>query len=308
MQITVMGAGGVGGYFGARLAAAGNDVTFVARGAHLAAMRAQGLRLDSELGALALAPVRVVADAREIAAAETVLFAVKMRDTTSAAESLRGLVANGASVFTFQNGIDSAKRIGRILGAANVVPGVARIGAHISAPGVVAQIGSFAQLAFAEADGRDSARTRAFCAACQAAGLDAMRAANIEREIWLKFAMLAPLSGITALTRLPIGPIRDNPMSRALLDSAVAETVALGMALHVGLEAADTGRVQRLIDTFPRSMMASMAHDLLAGKPIEIDALSGTVVRLAAQIGLSAATHAFFAQALAPFATGPPRL
>ena len=144
MKITVMGPGGVGGYFGARLAAAGNDVTFVARGAHLAAMRKSGLRLDSEIGKLHLDPVQVVADAGEIAAADAIIFAVKMGDTESAARSLQPLVAEGAAVFTFQNGVESAERVGRIVGAGNVVPGVARIGSHISEPGVVKQIGTFA--------------------------------------------------------------------------------------------------------------------------------------------------------------------
>ncbi len=136
LKITVIGPGGVGGYFGARLAAAGNDVTFVARGSHLEAMRKDGLRLDSEIGPLHLNPVKVVADAREIAAADVIMFAVKMRDTESAAQSLTGLAAKGATVFTFQNGVESAERVGRIVGDENVVPGVARIGSHISAPGV----------------------------------------------------------------------------------------------------------------------------------------------------------------------------
>ena len=170
MKITVMGPGGVGGYFGARLAAAGNDVTFLARGAHLQAMRKSGLRLDSEIGELHLDPVQVVADAGEIAAADAIIFAVKMGDTENAARSLQALAAKGAAVFTFQNGVESAERIGRILGAGNVVPGVARIGSHISEPGVVKQIGTFARLEFAESDGKPSARTAAFHAACKGAG------------------------------------------------------------------------------------------------------------------------------------------
>ena len=145
MKIVVMGSGGVGGYFGARLAAAGNDVTFVARGAHLEAMRKGGLRLDSQLGSLHLNPVKVVSDAREIAGADAVLFAVKMRDTESAAESLRALTAGGATVFTFQNGVESGARIGRILGPGKMVEGAARIATHIAEPGVLKQIGDFAE-------------------------------------------------------------------------------------------------------------------------------------------------------------------
>jgi 2-dehydropantoate 2-reductase len=306
LKITVIGPGGVGGYFGARLAAAGNDVTFVARGAHLDAMKKNGLRLDSEIGPLHLNPVKVVGDAREIAAADVIIFAVKMRDTESAARSLTGLTAKGATVFTFQNGVESAERVGNIVGKEHVVPGVARIGSHISAPGVVKQIGTFCRLEFAEADGKPSPRTTAFLEACRRAGFEAVMPANIEREIWMKFAMLAPLAGMTALTRAPIGPIRANAQSRALLQAAVEETVAVGVALKTGLTPGDADAVMKLIDTFPKEMMASMAHDLLAGKPIELDGLSGAVARLGEGCRVPAPTHKFIAQALAPFANGRP--
>src|SRR5262249_42004308 len=166
MKIAVMGPGGVGGYFGARLAAAGNDVTFVARGAHLEAMRRGGLRLDSQLGNLHLNPVKVVPDAREIAAADAILFAVKMRDTEKPAESLLALAAGGATVFTFQNGVESGPRITRILGPGKVVEGAARISAHIVEPGVLRQVGNFAVLEFGESDGSASPRVTAFHAAC----------------------------------------------------------------------------------------------------------------------------------------------
>jgi 2-dehydropantoate 2-reductase len=307
MKITVMGSGGVGGYFGARLTAAGNDVTFVARGAHLEAMLKQGLRLDSEIGALHVNPVRAVADAREVPAADAVIFAVKMRDTESAAASLRPLVANGAAIFTFQNGVESATRIGRIVGAGKAVEGAARIAANISEPGVIRQIGNFAILEFGEADGKPSARTEAFHAACVAAGIDATLTASISRTIWAKFALLAPMSGMTALTRGPIGPVRANLKSRALLEAAVEEAVALGVALKTGLVPEDAARTMKLIDGLPEEMMASMAHDLLAGKPIEIDGLSGAVARLAAENGVQAPTHAFIAAALAPFTDGKPQ-
>lgn len=306
MQITVMGSGGVGGYFGARLAAAGNDVTFVARGAHLDAMRRSGLRLDSEIGPLHLDPVKVVADARAIGSAEAIIFAVKMGDTENAAESLKPLVARGATVFTFQNGVDSAERIGRIVGAGSVVPGVGRVLSHISEPGVIKQTGTFARLEFAESDNAPSARTAAFHTACKGAGFDAVLSPNIRRELWLKFAMLAPNAAVTALMRGPIGPARANPQSRALLQSLIEEAVAVGVALKTGLEPTDTARIMQLIDSFPNGMMASMAHDLVAGKPIEVDGLSGTVVRLGSQCGVPTPAHKFVTQALAPFVGGRP--
>jgi 2-dehydropantoate 2-reductase len=307
LKIAVIGAGGVGGYFGARLAAAGNDVTFVARGSHLEAMKKGGLRLDSEIGPLHLNPVKVVADAREIPGADIIMFAVKMRDTESAARSLTALTAKGAAVFTFQNGVESAERVGKIVGDEHVVPGVARIGSHISAPGVVKQMGAFATLEFAERDGKPSARTKAFAEACKRAGFAAKIPENIQREVWMKFAMLAPLSGLTALTRGPIGPVRANAQSRALLEAAVKETVAVGVALKTGLTPADENAVIKLIDGFPDGLMASMAHGLLAGKPIEIEGLSGAVARLGEKSGVPAPTHKFIAQALAPFTNSPPQ-
>jgi 2-dehydropantoate 2-reductase len=306
MKITVMGPGGVGGYFGARLAAAGNDVTFVARGSHLAAMRKGGLRLDSDIGKLQLNPVQVVADAREIPAADAVIFAVKLGDTEGAAESLKSLVAGGATIFTFQNGVESAARIGKIVDAKSVVPGVARIASHIIEPGVIKQAGSFARLDFAESDGKPSARTTAFHKACKEAGVDATLSGNIQRDLWMKFAMLAPHAATTALMRGPIGIVRSNPKSRELLQSLVEETVAVGMALKTGLEPGDTAKIMQGYDNMPKGFLASMAHDILAGKPIEVDHLSGVVVRLGNETGVPTPSHKFITQALAPFAAGKP--
>jgi 2-dehydropantoate 2-reductase len=308
MKIVVMGSGGVGGYFGARLAAAGSDVTFVARGAHLDAMQRNGLRLDSELGSLHLAPAKAVADTGGIPAVDAVIFAVKLRDTESAAQSLKALAAGGATIFTFQNGVESGARIGRVVGPGHVVEGAARISAQIAEPGVIRQIGNFAVLEFGEADGSVSQRVSAFHAACVAAGITAKLSDNIARSIWAKFAMLAPLSGTTALTRGPIGPLRSNPKSRALLEAAVAEVVTLGIALQTGLEAEDEARTMKIIDGLPSGMMASMCSDLLAGKPIELEGLSGAVARLAEEHGVPAPTHAFIAAALAPFVDGKPQI
>ena len=271
-------------------------------------MRKDGLRLDSELGHLHLNPVKAAADAREVPAADAVLFAVKMRDTESVAESLRALAAGGATIFTFQNGVESGARIGRIVGPGKVVEGAARISAHIAGPGVIKQIGSFAALEFGAADGGDNPRVSAFHAACVAAGITAKVSDNIAHTLWTKFALLAPMSGMTALTRGPIEPVRANPKARALLQAAVEEAVALGVALRTGLVPEDAARTMKLIDGLPAQMTSSMCHDLLAGKPIEIEGLSGAVARLAKENGIAAPTHAFIAAALAPFTDGKPEV
>ncbi len=306
MKITVMGTGGVGGYFGARLAASGQDVTFIARGRHLDAIRANGLRLDSVIAPLLLKPAKVVASASEIASADLIMFAVKMGDTDAAAASLQPLVAAGASVFTFQNGVESYERLSKILGQAAVVPGVARVAAHISEPGVVKEMGRFNVLEFGEADGRTSVRTQAFLDVCKGAGFDVRLRDDIVRALWMKFAMLAPCSGITALMRGPIGPARTTPQTRELLHAAIREVVALGQHLGTGLEAKDADTVIKQVDGLPDAMMASMCHDLLAGKPIEIFGLSGAVDRLGRAHGVATPAHTFLTAALAPFANGPP--
>jgi 2-dehydropantoate 2-reductase len=308
MKVTVMGSGGVGGYFGARLAAAGNDVTFVARGTHLTAMRKNGLRLDSDIGELHLNPVNVVPDAREIASADVILFAVKLGDTEGAAESLKSLVSKGAVVYTFQNGVESTERIGRLVGNNAVVPGVARIAAHIIEPGVIRQAGNFARIDFAEADSNPSARTATFHKVCKDAGIDANLSADIRRDLWVKFAMLAPHAAMTALTRGPIGPVRSNPKARALLQSLVEETVAVGAARKAGMEPDDTAKIMQGFDAMPKGFLASMAHDILAGKPIEVEHLSGVVVRLGRESGVPTPSHTFITQALAPFAAGKPQI
>lgn len=304
MKIVVMGSGGVGGYFGARLAASGNDVVFIARGSHLAALQADGLRIDSPLGNLHLKPTRAVAQARDAGAAEAVIFTVKMGDTEQAAASLEPILREGIPIFTFQNGVEATDLIAKILGRAHVVPGVARIASHISRPGVITHASPFARLEFAESDNRPSPRCDAFHAACLAAGIDAQLSPDIQRALWTKFAMLAPMSGVTTLTQRTAGPLRGNPATRALIESAVRECVAVGAAAGGGLTTKDTEGLIKIIDALPEAMTSSMSHDRAAGKPLELNWLSGAVVRLGDRFGVPTPTHRFIAQALALDAPG----
>jgi 2-dehydropantoate 2-reductase len=306
MKIAVMGSGGVGGYFGGRLAAAGSEVSFIARGRHAMAMATRGLRLQSTLGDTTLPSVRVVEHPAEIERADVVLFTVKMGDTDKAADAIAPLVERGAHVFTFQNGVQSHDRLTAKFGKGVVVPGVARISAYILEPGVIEERGRFAVLEFGEAQGGRSARTEAFLAECLKAGIDAHLREDITRAIWMKFAMLAPFAGMTSLARGPIGPIRSTPAARALLERAVTEVVALGRAHAASLTEADTAAVMAQIDKLPVTMMSSMSQDLIAGKPIEVEGLSGAVVALSVAHRLQAPTHEFIAAALSPFVHGKP--
>ena len=304
MKILVMGSGGVGGYFGARLAGAGNEVTFVARGSHLEAMRADGLVLDSQLGNLTVKPARAVSDPREAGAADIVMFATKLGDTESAARSLGPVIGRETIVITFQNGVDGPEIIARTLPGAHVVPGVARIASHIARPGVIEQRGPFARIEFGEVGGANGTKLAAFHATCKAAGIDAVLSNDIQRALWMKFSMLAPFSGLTALTGSTAGPIRETAGTRTLMEAAVREVMAVGMAAGVPLKPEDFAGVWKAIESNPAAMTSSMAHDRRAGKPLEVDYLSGAVVRLGERHGVPTPTHRFITQALAIDAGG----
>lgn len=304
MKILVMGSGGVGGYFGGRLAAAGHEVTFVARGAHLEAMRKDGLMLDSQLGNVTIKPARAVASPADADAPDVVLFATKLGDTESGVHSLAPIVRRGTTIITFQNGVDGPNIIRRALPEAHVVPGVARIASHISRPGTIEQRSPFARIEFGEPDGGANPSLEAFHAACKAAGIDAVLSKNIQRDIWLKFSLLAPFSGISALTGSTAGPIRSTAGTRALMEAAVREVIAVGIGAGMPLKTEDFANVWKAIESQPPAMTSSMAHDRMAGKPLEVDYLSGAVVRIGKEHGVAAPTHAFITQALSIDAAG----
>lgn len=304
MKILVMGSGGVGGYFGGRLAAAGNDVTFVARGAHLAAMQAEGLILDSQIGNAVIKPVKVTADPATAGVPDVIIFATKMTDAEAAAEQLKPIVRDGTMIVAFQNGVEAADILKRVLPQAHVVPGVARIASHISKPGTIEHRSPFARLEFGELTGGSNPKLDTFHAACKAAGIDAIIAENIQRNVWMKFGMLAPFSGLTALTGATAGPLRETAGTRALIEAAVREVIAVGKAAGAGLKDEDFTQLMKVIDGNPAPMTSSMAHDRKAGKPLEVNYLSGAVVRIGEKHGVAAPTHKFIAQALAIDAGG----
>src|SRR3984957_12774287 len=211
MRIAVVGAGGVGGGFGAALAKAGADVTFTARGAHLAAMKSQGLRVQGPRGDTHLVPTQATDDPAEIGKADVVLFCVKLWDVESAGMHIKPLIGAETAVIPLQNGIDAADRLIPILGEKAVMGGVAQISASIIAPGVIQQVGTFMRMVFGELDGKISKRGEDFLALCLKAGFDATLSEQIVTELWMKFILLASNSGISALARQPIGALRDDP-------------------------------------------------------------------------------------------------
>jgi 2-dehydropantoate 2-reductase len=304
MKIAIVGAGGVGGYFGARLAEAGVDVTFLARGAHLEAMRSRGLRIESPLGDAYIASVKIAANTDEVGPVDAIIFSVKMKDTETAAEAVRPLVARGASIFTFQNGIESAARIGAVIGTENVVPGTAMIASTIAEPGVIRQTGKIARLTFGEIDQRPSKRTEQFLAACQKAGIDAVVSYKIHWEVWNKFIHLASFAGMTSITRGSIGPVLQTPQARKVLEGAMTEATSVAAAHGIEFDANSVGNRIAFLEGLPAETTSSMCVDLLAGRPLELDGLSGAVVRFGALKGVPTPIHSFIAGVLAIHADG----
>ncbi len=283
MRIIVMGAGGVGGYFGARLAAGGADVTFVARGAHGEAIRRDGLFVRSIHGDFRVQPARCVADPAEAPPADIALFCVKLTDTETAARALLPVVKAGADVFTFQNGVESADMLDAIFGKGRTVAGVAYISATLGAPGEIVHKAFVPRLEFGESDGATNTRVQALADACKAAGVVADTVPNIRRALWLKFVMLASFASSTALTRATIGNLRAEPRTRRLLLSLLNEAFAVAEAKKAGLSPTDHERIIAELDAVNGGARASMAFDIENGKPLESPYLSGAIVRFAAQ-------------------------
>lgn len=286
MKIAIMGSGGVGGYFGARLAKAGAEVSFIARGAHLAAMREHGLKVESELGDIHLPKVSVTEDPRTIGKVDLVLFSVKLRDTEPAAQSIKPLFGPDTGIVSFQNGVQKDDILRAVFGDRPVMGGVAYIATTIGCPGVIKQTGTLQRMVFGEYDGRRSPRAEAFLAACLKGGINAELSADIRRQIWEKFVFLVALSGTTTTMRQPIGPIRANPQTRAFLLDIMREAVKVGRAHGVALPEDYAEQRLAFCDSLPEDMTSSMHHDLERGNPLEVQWLSGGVVQLGEKVGI----------------------
>jgi len=306
MRIAVVGAGGVGGGFGAALAKAGADVTFIARGAHLAAMKSAGLRIESPRGDMHLVPTQATDDPKTIGKVDFVLFCVKLWDVESAGEHIKPLVGPDTAVIPLQNGIDAADRLVPILGREAVMGGVAQISASIIEPGVIRQVGTFMRMIFGELDGTISQRAKDFLAMCQKAGFDATLSDQILTELWMKFALLATNASMTAVTRQPIGKLRDDPDVRAIFLAAIQEVVEVGRAKNIALPADALSKVLDFIGHAPPAMKASMALDLERGNRLELPWLSGKVVELGRDLGISTPTHGMLYALLKPYIMGTP--
>ena len=306
MRIVVIGTGGVGGYFGARLTEAGENVTFVARGAHLEAIKSRGLTVYSALGDMHLRDVQCTENTRDIGHADIVMIAVKLWATDEAIRTAKPLLGTNTGIISFQNGILAEESLIAACSSQHAMGGVANIAALIEEPGVIRHNGNMASLAFGELNNTQSERAQSLLTACSRANIKAEIPDDINRAIWEKYIRLVTMSAMTTLCRMPIGPIRDEVHTRNLLSQILAEIIDVGKAK--GLKFSDNVLQEQLdiIDGYPPSMVASMCGDLRRGYPLEVPWFSGTIARLGKELNIPTPANGFVYAALKLFEHGRP--
>ena len=304
MRVMVMGTGGVGGYFGARLLESGCDVKFVARGEHLAGLREHGLRVESELGNIEFPKICVSDNPAALGPADVVLMCVKLWDTESAARAVRPVVGPDTAVISLQNGVQNEETLRELLGDRTVLGGVCYINSRIVAPGVISQTGTLQRLLFGEIDGSTTARAETFLAACQRSGIAAEISPDIRRTIWEKFVFIVGVSAATTTMRQTVGPICANVQTRAFLLDLMREVVSVGRAHGVNLDEDFADSRLAFCDGFPAEATSSMHTDLEQGRRLELAWLSGSVVKLGEMVSLQTPLNRAVSDILALHAQG----
>jgi 2-dehydropantoate 2-reductase len=305
MRIVIMGSGGTGGYYGAKLARAGHDVTFVARGEHLQAIQESGLRIKSIVDGEWSVDSPAVATLDGQPTADFILFCVKSFDTEPAAELIKPVLGPHTGVLSLQNGVDNEDKLARTLGADHVLGGIAYVFSHITAPGVIAHQ-QLARIVCGEFDGKASKRILAFAEACEAAGIQTEIAPRIRKSLWEKYVFLTAFAGTTALTRMPAKVIREVPAVHRLWRSQVSELLTLAKADDVGLDENMMDRCVAFLGSFAPISYTSLYHDLMQGKRLELDALHGHAVSLGERYGIATPTLAAVYAGLLPYRDGTP--
>jgi 2-dehydropantoate 2-reductase len=301
MKIAVFGAGGVGGYFGGRLAQAGEQVIFIARNAHLQAMQANGLRVDSIRGDFTLPEVQAFEHPAQVGTVDFVLLAVKAWQVPEAAEALKPMLGEHSGVIFLGNGIEAPDQLCEALGLAHVLGGLTRISAALAGPGHIRHVGIDPFIAFGELDGRPSARVQALRQVFERTqGVTVGTPADILAAIWEKFIFIAAISGVGSVTRVPAGALRSIPETRALLQAAIAETATLARARGVHVGAQIETQTLAFIDGMAPGVTASMQRDIMDGRPSELEAQNGAVARLGRLAGLPTPIHDFIYASLLP--------
>lgn len=306
MKIAVMGAGGVGGYLGGKLAAAGGDVTFVARGGHLDAMRRDGLRIRGA-EEFQVSDITATDTPAEIGVVDVVLFCVKLYDTLEAAKAIAPVVGPDTMVLTLQNGIESAREVGTVVGMQTMLGGAAYFPANITAPGEIyfyGRIGSHPHIVFGESGGGMSERVRILLDMCHAAGIEANGCSDTNRMLWEKFLLVAANSAVTSVTRCAVGAVRADPDLHWLQREAIVEAERVGRAAGIAFDTDMVDQVMAALDANAPDSKSSQLVDLENGRRLELDGLSGAIVRLGRKLNVPTPVHATVYAALKPYRDG----
>jgi len=300
MKIAIFGTGGVGGYFGARLAQNGHAVAFIARGAHLQALRTEGLLVESFLGDIHLPRVQASDSPAEIGEVDAVLVGVKAWQVPEAAQAMRPLVGAHTLVLPLQNGVDAPEQLAAVLGAQHVLGGMCQISAHIAAPGRIRHVAVQPYIALGWPDNRRTPELEALHRALNGAGIRAEIPADIRVAMWRKFTFIAAFGAVGAAVRLPAGAWRAIPASRALLRQAMQEIVRLGQARSIPIQERAAQDALAFVDALGANVTASMQRDIMAGRPSELEAQTGAVVRMGRESGVPVPANAFLYAVLLP--------
>jgi 2-dehydropantoate 2-reductase len=298
MRIAVFGTGGVGGYFGGRLAQAGEDVTFIARGEHLRAIKASGLKVDSPDGDFVIDPAKATDDVREVGEVDLVILGVKAWQVPEAALAIRPLVGTTTTVLPLQNGIEAVPQLVAELGPSSVIGGLCRIVSFVVEPGHIRHAGFRPSIIIGELDNRHTDRVTRIEQVFKHAGLDTTVAPDIQVALWMKFLFIASFSGVGAMANAPAGVIRSDPKWRVLIVNAMEEIYRLAHARGIKLPASSVDTVMASVDALPEDATSSMQRDIAAGKPSELESQNGAVVRMANEIGVAVPTHTLIYQTL----------
>ena len=298
MRIVIFGTGGVGGYFGGRLAQTGEDVTFIARGEHLRAIKADGLKVESSSGDFVVYPAKATDNVSEVGETDLVILGVKAWQVPEAARAIKPIVGPKTTVVPMQNGVEAVPQLVAELGSDSVIGGLCRIVSFVVAPGHIRHAGFTPSIIIGELDNKRSDRIVRIEEVFKHAGLDTTIAADIQVALWTKFLFIASFSGVGAVANAPAGVVRSDPKWRGQMLNAMQEIYTLAHARGVNLPADSVDKVMAAVDALPEDATSSMHRDIAAGKPSELDSQNGAVVRMAREAGIEVPTHTLIYETL----------
>ena|ERR1700730_1427828 len=300
MRIAIFGSGGVGGYFGGRLARSGNDVTFVARGGNLRALRSTGLRVDSINGDFTVSPVRATDDPTQVSNVDVVILGVKAWQIGEAAHAMGPMIGASTFVLPLQNGVEAFEQLAAVLGREHVVGGLCKIVSYVVEPGHIRHAGFEPFVAFGEWDNHPSDRLAALRETFARAGVEAKVAPDVQAAVWNKFLFIAGFSGVGAVTQAPAGVLRRLPQTRSLMERAMREIEQVAEARGIRLSGDTVNQALSSLDSLPENAMSSMQRDIMAHRPSELESQNGAVVRLGREAGIETPVNTFLYDSLLP--------